>query len=232
VNLPFSVWKGIVPNIPIRVFVAAENRLLREALIRLFERHKDVKVVGQAGRCSEAGERIASFRPDVFLLNPASAVLSDLDDLQGTHRKLPQLKIVLFGMEEDEKLFLEAVRQGATGYILKDANAPDVIAAVRAVTHGEAVCPPRLCLLLFNYVAKRGVTLMPALRMHVQLGLTRRERELVPMIAQGLTNKEIAALLNVSEQTVKNHVHRMIQKAGASTRLEIVERCRLPELLM
>jgi DNA-binding NarL/FixJ family response regulator len=66
----------------------------------------------------------------------------------------------------------------------------------------------------------------------MQLGLTRRERELVPMIAKGLTNKEIAVLLNISEQTVKNHVHRMIQKAGASTRLGIVDRCQLPELEM
>ncbi len=221
-----------MPTIPKRVFIAAENRLLREALFRLFENEKDIKVVGQAGHCSEAAEQISSVRPDVFLLNPASPVLADLDDLQGTRRKAPQLKIVLFGMEEDEKLFLEAVRQRAVGYVLKDATAPDVIAAVRAVTRGEAVCPPRLCLLLFSYVAKRGVTLMPALSMHVQLGLTRRERELVPMIAEGLTNKEIAMLLNVSEQTVKNHVHRMIQKAGASTRLQIVERCQLPECVI
>lgn len=219
-----------MPNTPIRVFIAAENRLLREAIIRLFENEQGVRIIGQAGDCSEATEHILRVRPDVFLLNPALPVLTDRDDLQGIHHKLPQLKIVLIGMEEDEKLFLEAVHQGVVGYVLKDANAPDVIAAVRAVTRGEAVCPPRLCLLLFGYIVKRGITLMPPLRMQVQLGLTRRERELVPMIAEGLTNKEIAALLNVSEQTVKNHVHRMIQKAGASTRLEIVDRCRLPEL--
>jgi DNA-binding NarL/FixJ family response regulator len=231
-NLAFSVWKGAVHNIPIRVFIAAENRLLREALVRLFQSQKDVKVVGQAGHCSEAAQQMMDVRPDVFLLNPASHLLSDLNDLQETHRGLPQLKIVLFGMAEDEELFLEAVHQRAVGYLLKDACTPDLVAAVRTVARGGAVCPPRLCLLVFNRVAKQGITLMPALRLHIQLGLTRRERELVPMIAKGLTNKEIAALLNVSEQTVKNHVHRMIQKAGASTRLEIVERCRLPELVI
>lgn len=219
-----------MPNDPIGVFIAAGNRLLREALFRLFENEKGVKVVGQADHCSEATEQISKVRPDVFLLNPATHGLADLGDLQETHRRFPQLKIVLSGMAEDEKLFLEAVRQGAAGYILQDANAPDLIAAVRSVMRGEAVCPPRLSLFLFHYIAKREKTLMPTLRMHIQLGLTRRERELVPMIAQGLTNKEIATLLNVSEQTVKNHIHRMIQKAGASKRLEVVERWTLPEI--
>lgn len=219
-------------SIPTRIFITAENRLLREALSRLFDNESDVKVVGQAGHCREAARQIVSVYPDILLLNPASPALTDLDGLQGALRKCSQLKIVLFGMEEDDKLFLEAVRQGAVGYVLKDATAPDLIATVRAVARREAVCPPRLCLLLFNYVARRNFNLIPDVRMHVQLGLTRRERELVPMIAEGLTNKEIAALLNVSEQTVKNHIHRMIQKAGASTRLDIADRYRLPELVI
>jgi DNA-binding NarL/FixJ family response regulator len=221
-----------VLNAPIRVFIAAENRLLREALFRVFKSEKGVRVVGQAGHCSEAAQQMMNVRPDVFLLNPASPSLSDLDDLQEFHRGLPRLKIVLFGMTEDEELFLEAVRQRAVGYILKDACTPDLVAVVRTVARGGAVCPPRLCLLVFNCVAKQRITLMPALRLHMQLGLTRRERELVPMIAKGLTNKEIAVLLNISEQTVKNHIHRMIQKAGGSTRLEIVDRCQLPEYVM
>jgi DNA-binding NarL/FixJ family response regulator len=217
-------------NVPISVFIAAENRLLREALFRLFENEKDVKVVGQAGHCSEAAKQILKVCPDVFLLNSSSPALSDLNNLRLAHGVPQPTKIVLFGMEEDETLFFEAVRQGAVGYVLKDAYAPDVVAAVRAAMRGEAVCPPRLCLLLFTYVVRQRIKFMPDLRLHLELGLTRRERELLPMIARGHTNKEIAAQLNVSEQTVKNHVHRIIQKAGASNRLEIVERCRLPEL--
>lgn len=219
-------------NIPISVLIASEDRLLREALLRLFENEKDVKVVGQAGHCTEAAQQMLRVRTDVLLLNPASRALSDLDDLQRTHRVLQQPKIVLFGMEEDDKLFLEAVRHTVVGYVLKDAGAHEVVAAVRAVAAGGAACPPRLCLLLLNCVARQEMALMPALRLHIELGLTRRERELLPMIARGLTNKEIASQLNVSEQTIKNHVHRMIQKAGARTRLDIVERCRIPELVL
>jgi DNA-binding NarL/FixJ family response regulator len=218
-------------NVPIGVFIAAENRLLREALFRLLENEKDIKVVGQAGHCSEAAEQMLKLCPDVFLLNPSSLALSDLNNLRRA-RVVPQkMKIVLFGMEEEERFFFEAVRQGVVGYVLKDAYAPDVVAAVRAAMRGEAVCPPRLCLLLFTYVARQGITFMPDLRLHLEFGLTRRERELLPMIARGHTNKEIAAQLNVSEQTVKNHIHRIIQKAGASNRLEIVERCRLQEVV-
>jgi len=215
----------------IRLFITAENRLLREALLRLFETEKDVDVVGQAGHCAEAAQQMLKVRPDVFLLNPASSELSDLNKLHRVLGAPQQIKIVLFGMEENKELFFEALRQGTVGYVLKDACAPDVVAAVRAAWRGEAVCPPRLCFLLCSYVAKQGMSLMPAVRLHRELGLTRRERELLPMIARGLTNKEIAAQLNVSEQTVKNHVHRMIQKAGTSSRLEIVERCKMPELV-
>lgn len=218
-------------NAPIRVFIATGNRLLGEALFRLFENEKDVKVVGQSGHCSEITEQIAKARPDVFLLNPASPLLLDFVYLQGTHRRFPQLKIVLFGMAEDENVFTEAVRQGAVGYILQDASTPAVVAAVRSVVRGEAVCPPRLCLSLFMQIARQRMALMPAHRMHASLKVTRREQELVPMIALRLTNKEIAALLHISEQTVKNQIHRLIQKLGANKRQDVVELCGLPKYI-
>jgi DNA-binding NarL/FixJ family response regulator len=105
------------------------------------------------------------------------------------------------------------------------ASRPDIL-LLNAV---EAVCPPRLCLSLFKYVAKQG-TEIPSARIKLQLGLTRREQQLIPFLTRGLTNKEIATHLNLSEQTVKNHVHRMLQKMGASDRLTVVELCRIQGL--
>jgi DNA-binding NarL/FixJ family response regulator len=93
------------------------------------------------------------------------------------------------------------------------------------VHQGEAVCPPRLCLSLFQYVAKNGNE-MEGFRSKSNAGLTRREQELVPLIAKGMTNKEIASKLNLSEQTVKNHIHRILQRMGASDRLAVVEKVR------
>lgn len=213
----------------VKVFVVSENRLLREALARIFEQEPDLTVAGAARLCREATEEISRTRPDVLLLNPPALAMPDLGDLSRIHRRLPPLKTVAFGMEESEEAFLAAVRAGVVGYILKDAHASDMVAAVRLAVQGEAICPPRLCLCLFAHFAHQP-TAMPKLRLRTRLPLTRREQELVPMIAQGLTNKEIAAQLNLSAQTVKNHVHRILQKAG-SNRLAVQEQCRVAEQL-
>ena len=220
-------------NVParVKVFIVSENRLLRETLARIFEMEKDLGVVGAARLCREAIEEISSTRPDVLLLNPATPAMPDLNDLQRIRRRAPQLKVVAFGMEENEEAFLTAVRAGVVGYVLKDAYSSDVVGAVRAAAQGEPVCPPRLCLCLFARFSKQP-TGMPKLRLRTHVPLTRREQELLPMIAQGLTNKEIAAQLNLSEQTVKNHVHRILQKAGSSSRLAVQEQCHVPELAL
>lgn len=114
------------------------------------------------------------------------------------------------------------------GYVLQSASALDIVAAVRAVQQNEAVCPPHLCLASFRHVA-RGRESFSWLRPKAQTGLTRREQQLVPLIAQGFTNKEIASDLNLSEQTVKNHIHRILQRIGVSDRLAVVHRMRQQE---
>jgi DNA-binding NarL/FixJ family response regulator len=135
--------------------------------------------------------------------------------------------VVMVGMEANRETFLRAVRDGVVGYVLKDASAVEVAAAVRSVAGDEAVCPPTLCLNLFQYVATQRAQ-APSFHIKHSLGLTRREQQLVQMISRGLTNKEIASQLNLSEQTVKNHIHRMLRKLGASDRLAAVELCRMP----
>ena len=214
----------------VKVFIVSENRLLRDMLARIFEHERDLAVVGAARLCREAIEEISSARPDVLVLNPPGLAIPDLNDLPRIRRRAPQLKVVAIGMEESEEAFLSAVRAGVVGYVLKDAHSTDVVGAVRMAVQAEAVCPPRLCLRLFAYFAKQPIG-TPKLRLRTRLPLTRREQELVPMIAQGLTNKEIAAQLNLSAQTVKNHVHRILQKAG-SNRLAVQEQCRMPELTL
>jgi DNA-binding NarL/FixJ family response regulator len=126
------------------------------------------------------------------------------------------------GMDEIEATFLKAIRAGATGYLLREASALEVMGAIRAVSQGEAICPPRLCRALFK-IAAQAEQFIPTIRVRMNLGLTRRQQELVPLIARGLTNKEIASRLNLSEQTIKNHIHRMLRKVGADGRAEVVE---------
>jgi DNA-binding NarL/FixJ family response regulator len=211
----------------VQVFILAENRLLREALTRILNKKSDIHVVGASAFAPDIVEQIANAGPDVLLSDSAAVAFSELRLVSEVCAAIPGLKVVMIGMEPNREIFLGAVRDGIAGYVLKDASALEVAASVRAVANGEAVCPPRLCHLLFEHVSKHNHQPEGFVMKH-NLGLTRREQQLVHMIGQGLTNKEIAAQLHLSEQTVKNHVHRMLRKVGASDRLGAVEICRVP----
>jgi DNA-binding NarL/FixJ family response regulator len=215
----------------ISVFLLAGNRLFRESLARILRSKNDICVVGAAPCTSEALEQIEGSGCEVLLVDPTNGDRSDLPFVHEVSMAVPKLKLVLIDMVEDPSTFLKAVRSGAVGYILQNASALDIVAAVRTVHQGEAVCPPQLCLSLFKYVASHGNS-VPNFRTKSQTGLTRREQQLVPLIAQGFTNKEIASHLHLSEQTVKNHIHRILQRMGASDRLAVVEMVREQSLVV
>ncbi len=205
---------------PIGICLVAGNRLLREVLTRLLKKRCDLRMLGVVPLARDMVALVAAHAPDVLLLDSPPPDLLELGVIREARRLLPEVKVVMTGMAEDRETFLHAVREGVVGYLLKDASAPEVAGAVRAVMRGEAVCPPGLCLTLFDYVAQVRLS-NSGIERH--LGFTRREHELVRMIGRGLTNKEIASQLNLSEQTVKNHVHRMLRKAGASDRMSLAQ---------
>jgi DNA-binding NarL/FixJ family response regulator len=211
----------------VQVFILAENRLLREALTRILSKKNDIKVVGACAFAPDVVQQVSSAGPDVLLSDSAAVALSELRLVTEVRTAIPGLKVVMIGMDADQETFLRAVRDGIAGFVLKDASAMEVATAVRSVANGEAVCPPSLCLSLFELVANQKTSPASFVIKH-NLGLTRREQQLVQMISRGLTNKEIALQLNLSEQTVKNHVHRMLRKLGATDRFGAVEICRSP----
>lgn len=200
---------------------------MREALTRILSKKCDIQVAGASAFSPDVVSEISSAAPDVLLSDSAAVALSELRLVSEVRAAVPGVKVVMIGMEADRETFLRAVRDGITGYVLKDASAMEVAAAVRSVANGEAVCPSSLCLALFERVANQNSHPTNFVIRHT-LGLTRREQQLVQLISQGLTNKEIATQLNLSEQTVKNHVHRMLRKLGATDRLGAVEICRQP----
>jgi DNA-binding NarL/FixJ family response regulator len=203
----------------IRVYIIAGNRLLRETLARTLRQRAHVEVLGSSDR---AFDRAPAPRPQVVLIGAAPSVPDCLETIRRIRQLVPEAHLLLFGMEENLDLFFQAVRAGIAGYLLGEASAGELVEAVRAVVRDEAVCPPRLCRALFRWFATQAVLPSPQLcRRH---GLTRREQQLLPLLARGLTNKEIAAELCLAEQTVKNHVHRILRKLGSSSRLEALER--------
>lgn len=206
------------------VFLLAENRLLREALARILSKKADIDVIGAMAYSETVLSVIMTASPQVVLFDPVDA-RSGIGFLGALRETLPGARVVMIGMELNSELFIQALREGIAGYMLMDATAAEIVAAVRSVVKGGAVCPPELCQILFRYVAGQRAALPNFAAKHA-LGLTRREQQLVGMVSRGFTNKEIAQDLGLSEQTVKNHIHRMLRKVGVSDRLEAVEVCR------
>jgi DNA-binding NarL/FixJ family response regulator len=211
----------------IGIYIVSENRLLRESLARILNKRSDLWALAAQDLSAATVKSILDSDARVLLFDSANHILSNNDVTHSLFSDGSSRKTVLVSMEEDEALFLETIRRGVTGYLLKDASAVDVVSTVRAVSQGDVICPPCLCRILFQFVA-RGST--PAVKTRARAGLTRREQQLVPLIVRGLTNKEIAASLNLSEQTVKNHIHHILHKVGAEDRLAVRDVCRMQGL--
>jgi two-component system nitrate/nitrite response regulator NarL len=208
----------------IRTFLLIENRLLREALFRLFSKRSDLLVVGQSGHAEAKPGSVLNSQCDVLVIDSLQEAWlpASIAPESGGH---VSFRAVVIAMDSDEEQFLAAVRSGVTGYLLQDASAVDVVAAVRAVYRGEAVCPPQLCSALFRFVAHM-VEEKPVAGRASRPDLTLRQQQLVALVAKGLTNKEIASHLNLSEFTVRNHIHRILKQVDAGSRSEAVETIR------
>ncbi|HLV88257.1 MAG TPA: response regulator transcription factor [Candidatus Sulfotelmatobacter sp.] len=202
----------------------AENRLLREALIRLLSKKNDVRVVGANGYSPVVYEDILAANPQIILSDSSGLSFPKTTLIASLSATIPNLKIVMVDMEPDEDTFLQAVRAGVVGYVLKNASAAEVAATIRAVVAGHAVCPPSLSMILFRSVAKHE-SMSVAGTLGADLGLSRREQQMVELLRERLTNKEIAVRLNLSEQTVKNHIHHILRKLGAPNRSSVIQLC-------
>jgi DNA-binding NarL/FixJ family response regulator len=208
-----------------KLVLVIENRMLREAMTALFQKQPDFFLLDSIRYSVDAHTRIASSDCDVLLADQASAaafppnLISDLLALSARR------KAILFGMENDPEIFLQAVRSGVSGYLLGEASAEETIAAVRRVVAGEAVSPPCLCHHLFQFVARttREGSMILNQRLCHSLGLTARQQQLIALLARGFTNKEIAESMRLSEFTVKNHVHRIMRRLNAQSRYAAVQ---------
>ena len=213
------------PNL-IPVFLLIQNRLLREALTAVLNGKSDLEVVGARAFSSDALQQIKNATPRVLVTESFASYLEFIREVLASG---PDLKVATIGMDADEFCFLQAVRAGASGYLLKDASNADLLSAVRALAAGQVYCPPEMCTALFRFVTRQA-SQFPSYQIRSNLGLSSREQQLVQLIGRGLTNKQIAQALNLAEQTVRNHVHRTLRKVGADNRLAAVEACRISGL--
>jgi two-component system response regulator DegU len=213
-----------MPGIDASIFLLAENRLLREALVRILSKKTDFCIVGETTFCSAAWEQLTQTQPDIVLSDSPELLFGATRAVSQIRVLTPQAKLVLVGMEKDEEQFLRAVSEGVVGYALKDASAMEILGVIRAVANGEAVCPSSLSAALFQCAARS--LRRDGVKAQIGLSLSRREQQLVHHVTLGMTNKEIACKLNISDQTVKNHIHRILRKLGAKDRQTIMEICK------
>jgi DNA-binding NarL/FixJ family response regulator len=215
----------------LRILVAAENRLLCEALTRMLGKQESVQITCVNLSNSEDVKSLSEHVGDVLLLSGTGQLMADIEMIHKVRASAPDLRVLLLGMNANEGEFLQCVRAGISGYLPQDASSKEVLNAIQSVAAGEAVCRGSLCRVLFRYFEQDAAHL-PSAAVRERLGLTRREQQLIPLIAQGLTNKEIANHFSLSEQTIKNHVHRMKNKIGAGDRLDIVQLYRVQGFLV
>jgi DNA-binding NarL/FixJ family response regulator len=223
--LPMSAASPIRDTKATKLFLVVENRMLREAMTGLFQKQYDLCLLDSIRYATTAYKLISASSCDILLADQASAAVFPSNFLHDLLSLSPSRKVILFGMDNDPELFLQAVRSGVSGYLLGEASAEDAIAAVRKVVAGEAVAPPHLCQHLFQFVARttREGSMILNQRLCHQLGLTARQQQLIALLARGFTNKEIAESMHLSEFTVKNHVHRIMRRLNAQSRYAAVQ---------
>ena len=207
---------------PIRVLVADDHRLFRDGLRALLNSVPDLEVVGEAGDGEEVVAKAAVVRPDVILMD---LQLPGLNGVEATRRILqsqPSVGVLVLTMFEDTDTVLAAMRAGARGYILKDTDEEALLRSVRAVASGEALFGPGVAERLMRYLAEAT----PSAERAAFPELTDREREVLWLLAQGLSNQEVAQRMGISLKTARNHVSNILGRLQVADRTEAVARAR------
>jgi DNA-binding NarL/FixJ family response regulator len=204
----------------IRVLLADDQALVRTGFRLILENTRDIEVVGEAEDGAQAAEMARELRPDVVLMDVR---MPDVDGVEATRRicaGTDEIRVLILTTFDLDEYVYAAIHAGASGFLLKDTLAPDLLSAIRVVARGDAVVAPSVTRrLLEKYV---GTEPAPATSNGELDALTEREREVLSLIARGMSNIEIAGLLFVSEGTVKTHVSRILTKLGLRDRVQAV----------
>ena len=203
-----------------KILLIEDNRILRDGIKAIINREKDLQIVASSAGNQDTLLQARRIKPHMVLIDLGLRNESGLSVVVSLTKVLPDVKIIGMGLIPSQLDIIELVEAGAAGFILKDATIEDVLSTIRAVARGIKILPPLVTESLFthvvDYALRKGKGKLPdALRM------TKREREIVVLIAEGLSNKEIAQRLNLSTYTVKSHVHNILEKMALHSRLEI-----------
>jgi DNA-binding NarL/FixJ family response regulator len=204
---------------PIRVAVVDDQELFRRGLTMLLSVEEDIEVVGEAGDGVAATELAAATVPDVVLMDVRMPKRSGIEACLAIKDVAPTARIIMLTVSDEEADLYEAVKNGASGYLLKDSSIDEVAQAIRVVADGQSLISPSMAIKLldeFKQMSRSDRQQVPTPR------LTDRELEVLKLVAQGLNNREIAKRLFISENTVKNHVRNILEKLQLHSRIDAV----------
>ena len=197
-----------------RVLIADDHGIVRSGLRLLLERQPDIEVVAEAADGAEARALAVRERPDLAILDVKMPKLTGLQATREIRDQAPEVSVLILSMYDDDRYLFEALKAGASGYVLKAQADSDLLAAVRAIERGEPFLTPAAQRALIKDVLGDGIG-------HTD-ELTPREQEVVKLVAEAHTNKEIAEILHLSEKTVENHRSNAMHKLGMRDRVELV----------
>jgi DNA-binding NarL/FixJ family response regulator len=206
---------------PIRILIADDHTLFREGLVALFDSIDEVEVLGTYADGEQVIQAAEELQPDVILMDIQMPGVNGIEATRQIVQKSPHIGVIVVTMFEDDDSVFAAMRAGARGYVLKGADQQDILRAIQAVGRGEALFGPSIATRLMNFFNPPA----PALR-EAYPELTEREREILDLIALGLSNGEIAERLTLSLKTVRNHVSNIYNKMQVTDRVQAALRAR------
>ena len=206
-------------NSPIRILLADDHRIVRQGLRRILEENSQMEVAGEANDGREAVQMALDKKPDVIIMDVAMPHLGGMEAIRQISKRLPSAKVLVLSMYSEESYVVQMLEAGAKGYLLKDSADTDLVEAVLAVSNGKSFFSPLISkILLDEYVRQlqeKGISDRYEL-------LTEREREILQLIAEGKTSREIAELLNLSTSTVDTHRGHIMEKLDLHNPYEVV----------
>jgi two-component system nitrate/nitrite response regulator NarL len=206
---------------PIRILAVDDTALFRTSVAELLESQDDMTVVGEAENGLEAVEQASALQPDLVVMDIEMPVMDGVEATRLIREQLPGVKVVMLTVSEADEHLFEAIRFGAQGYLLKDLRPPELFELIRAVMRDEAALSPAIAGRLLGQIRDAGMEARVAATEEPETpSLTRRELEVLRLVAEGLSNKEIASKLFITEGTVKNHVHNALEKLQLENRAQ------------
>jgi DNA-binding NarL/FixJ family response regulator len=208
-----------------RIFLIEDNRILREGILAMLNEHEDMAVVAVSDGRDNTLLKMRAVKPHLILMDLGLDSRNSLDVVQAVKQEFPEVKVIGMDLAPAQADILEFVQAGADGFILKDATVAEVLRTLRAVAGGSTVLPSTMTGSLFSQVAEHAL-LRGKRNLKTAVRMTKREKEVIALIVDGMSNKGIAARLNIATYTVKSHVHNIMEKLALHSRLQIANHAR------